>query len=235
MMKLILGIGFDIFHRSHLIMMNKLSIIFLFWLIPNLGFSQVEKANTFEEEKSVKLDTIIKLGGKKIICTVLKINPTTVSFSKPSQGQIIDMPRKDIEKIIYRNGKKEVFNKPVLQMIDKSQWEAVLVTENPSDVEGLFKRGVLKANAASGSRSPKAAKASATIRIQKKAANMGALIVLLTHTEMKGGYGEIPGCELEGIAYSDTPPKDTASVNNAVRKLLERNKARIANAKNKNK
>jgi hypothetical protein len=215
--------------------MNKISIIFIFCLIPNFGFSQGEKANTFEEEKSVKLDTIIKLGGKKIICTVLKINPTNVSFSKPSQGQILEMPRKDIEKIIYRNGKKEVFNKPVLQMIDKSQWEAVLVTENPSDVDGLFKRGVLKANAASGSRSPKAAKASATIRIQKKAANMGALIVLLTHSEMKGGYGEIPGCVLEGIAYSDTPPADTAAVNSAVRKLLEHNKARIADAKKKNK
>jgi hypothetical protein len=215
--------------------MNKLTIIFFLLLIPNLGFGQVEKANTFEEEKSAKLDTIIKLGGKKIICTVLKIGPTTVSFSKPSQGQILDIPRKDVEKIIYRNGRKEVFNKPVLQMIDKSQWEAVMITENQSDVDGLYKRGVVRANSASGSRSPKAAKTSATIRLQKRAANLGALIVLLTHTEMKGGYGEIPGCELEGIAYSDTPPTDTAAVNKAVRQLLEKNKARIANAKKKNK
>jgi hypothetical protein len=215
--------------------MNKLVIIFFLWLIPVYGFTQGDKASTFEEEKSVKLDTIVKLGGKKVICTVLKIGPTSVSFSKPHQGQILDMPRKDIEKIIYKNGRKEIFNKPVLQMIDKTQWEAVLVTENESDVNGLYKVGVVKANSASGSRSPKAAKTSATIRIQKKAANMAALIVLLTHTEMKGGYGEIPGCELEGIAYSDTPPPDTAAVNKAVRLLLQRNKARIENAKKKGK
>ncbi len=48
---------------------------------------------------------------------------------------------------------------------------------------------------------------------------------------MKGGYGEIPGWELEGIAYGDTPPADTASVNKAIRQLMARNKARIENAK----
>jgi hypothetical protein len=58
--------------------------------------------------------------------------------------------------------------------------------------------------------------------MQKKAASMGALIVLLVRSEMKGGYGEIPGWELEGIAYSDTPPTDTAAVNKAIRELIER-------------
>jgi hypothetical protein len=180
-----------------------------------------------------KLDTIIRLGGKKIGCNVHKINPTSVSYSKPEQSAVLEMPRKEIEKIMFRNGRKEVFNKPVLQMIDNTQWEAVLVTENPNDVEGLYKKGFIKATASSDSRSPKAAKTSATIRLQKKAANLGALIVLITSSEMKGGYGEIPGCELQGIAYSDTPPADTASVNKLIRQMLDRNKARIEGAKKK--
>jgi hypothetical protein len=183
--------------------------------------------------KTNKLDTIIRLGGKKIGCNVFKINPTSVSYTKPEQSAVLEMPRKEIEKIMFRNGRKEVFNKPVLQMIDKTQWEAVLVTENPNDVEGLYKKGFIKATASSDSRSPKAAKTSATIRLQKKAANMGALIVLITSSEMKGGYGEIPGCEIQGIAYSDTPPADTASVNKIIRQMLERNKARIEGAKKK--
>ena len=181
-----------------------------------------------------KLDTIIRLGGKKIICTIQKVNQTSVQYTRQNETSIQEILRKEIEKIIYRNGRKEVYNKPVFSMIDVSQWEAVLVTENEGDVEGLYKRGVIKANASSDSRSPKAAKTSATIRMQKKAANMGALIVYITHSEMKGGYGEIPGWELEGIAYSDVPPADTASVNKAVRALLERNRARIAGAKKKN-
>jgi hypothetical protein len=185
--------------------------------------------------KKVKLDTIIRLGGKKIGCNVQKINPTTVSYSKPDQSEVLEMPRKEIEKVLFRNGRKEIFNKPVLTMIDKTQWEAVLVTENPSDVEGLYKKGIVKANASSDSRSPAAAKNSATIRLQKKAANMGALIVLVVNSEMKGGYGEIPGWELDGIAYSDTPPPDSAAVNKAIRLMLEKRMAKNASDKKKKK
>jgi hypothetical protein len=213
--------------------MSRIVVILVLWIIPLLGFTQGEKASTYEEEKAAKLDTIYKLGGKKILCTVLKVSPTSVSFTKPAQGQILELHRKEIEKIIYKNGKKEVFNRPVISFINADEWQAVLITYDKAEVEGLFKKGVVKANSASGSRSSKAAKKSAIIRIQKKAANMGALIVYIIKDEMKGGYGEIPGCELEGIAYGDTPPADTAAVNKAVR-LLERNKERIANAKKKN-
>jgi hypothetical protein len=193
--------------------------------------SQVQKKNTPTDKYEGKLDTILRLGGKKIICNIQKINPTTVSYTKPGQTAQAEMPRKEIEKIIYRNGRKEIFNKPIFSMVDKTQWEAVLITENEADVEGLYKKDVVKANAASGSRSPKAAKQSASIRLQKKAANIGALMVLLTRSEMKGGYGEIPGWELEGIAYSDTPPADTASVNKAIRKMIERNRAKSTGKK----
>lgn len=180
------------------------------------------KIETPPKKSNIKYDTIIKLGGKKIPCTVLKVNPSTVNYSKPEQNEILEINRKDIEKIYYKSGRRETFNKPVLQMIDKTQWESVLVTENPLEVEGLYKVALIKANASSGSRSPKAAKQSATIRLQKKAANIGSLMVLITRSEMKGGYGEIPGWELEAIAYSDQPPKDTAAVNSAIRKAQEK-------------
>lgn len=169
-----------------------------------------------------KMDTIIKLGGKKIICSVKKVGASSVTYSLPNSVVQQEILRKDIEKIIYKSGKVDVFNKPVFSVVDKLNWQAVMITENEEDVQGLYKRGVIKATASSGSRSPKAAKQSATIRMQKKAANMGALIVLVIRSEMKGGYGEIPGWELEGIAYSDTPPSDTAAVNKAIRELIER-------------
>jgi len=169
-----------------------------------------------------KMDTIIKLGGKRIICSVKKVNASSVTYTLPNSNVQLDILRKDIEKIIYKSGKVDIFNKPIFSVVDKLDWQAVMITENPADVTGLYQRGVIKANASSGSRSPKAAKQSAMIRLQKKAANMGALIVLLVRSEMKGGYGEIPGWELEGIAYSDTPPTDTAEVNKAIRELIER-------------
>ena len=130
-------------------------------------------------------------------------------------------------------GEKSLLISQYFQWSIKPQWESVVVTEKEDDVEGLYKKDFLKANASSGSRSPKAAKQSATIRLQKKAANIGALMVLITNSEMKGGYGEIPGWELEGIAYSDTPPADTASVNKAIRKMIERSRAKTSGEKKK--
>jgi hypothetical protein len=182
---------------------------------------------------SDKLDTIIKLGGKKIICIVKKVNPTAVQYTKPNSSALLEIPRKDIEKILYKTGRREEFNKPIFSIIDDKQWEAVMVTEKESDVQGLYRIGVVKANASAGSRSPKAAKQSATIRLQKKTANLGALIVLVVSSESKGGYGEIPGWQLEGIAYSDSPPSDTAAVNKAIRQMMARNKERIETAKTK--
>jgi hypothetical protein len=225
---------FDVYLQKGSNIMNKLICIFLLCcFFPIVAVCQTDNGNTFQEEKDVKLDTIFKLGGKKIICTVLKVGQSSVSFTKPHQGQVMELGRKEIEKIIYKNGRLDIFNKPVFEMVEKFQWQAVLITENPAEVEGLYKRAVLSSNASTGSRNPKAAKNSATMRLQKKAANVGALIVLLTRSEMKGGYGEVPGWELEGIGYSDTPPDDTAAVNKEIRKMMERNSEKINKAKKK--
>jgi preprotein translocase subunit YajC len=200
----------------------------------NLSQTTTEKVNNQQTQAATNVDTIVRLGGKKILCNVEKINATTISYTKIGQSQLLEIERKEVEKVLYANGKKEIFNKPVLQMIAENNWQAVLITENPAEVQGLYKRGLVTANASSGSRSAKAAKTSATMRLQKKAAKLGALIVLITHSEMKGGYGEIPGWELEGIGYSDTPPADTAAVNKAIKMALEkRNRDKIKKAQNK--
>jgi hypothetical protein len=188
-----------------------------------------------QREKSTyseKLDTIVKLGGKKIICSIIKISSNSVTYKLTSNSDEQEILRKDIEKVIYSTGRKEIYNKPVLLMVGKDNWQSVVITENPDDVEGLYKVAALKSNAASGIRTAEAAKASATVRLQKKAANIGSLMVLVIHTEMLGGYGEVPGCEMEGIAYGDNPPADTAAVTKAIQLMIERRK-RAADKKNK--
>jgi hypothetical protein len=197
-----------------------------------ISFQNEKKASNSPTEKS---DTIIKLGGKKIPCTVLKENAASFTYTLPEKSELNEMPKKEVQTVIYRNGRKRDVNKPVFQVIDQSHWEAVLITENPSEVEGLYKVGAIKTTAASDSRSPEAAKTSATIRLQKKAANMGALIVLIVDTELKGGYGEIPGCDLIGIAYSDKPPIDTAAVSKAIRQVLEKKNQKQEGEKKKSK
>jgi len=151
--------------------------------------------------KDVNCDTIIHLSGKRILAQVIKVNVNDVTIQKPKEAEPSVIQRKEIEKIIYRGGRIEEFNKSVLQMLDDTQWEAVIITENASDVVGLYKRGTVVASSASDARDVKSAKKSATIRLQKKASALKANIVLITRQEAKGGYGEVPGYEMEGVAY----------------------------------
>lgn len=151
------------------------------------------------------VDTIVRLGGKKIPCKVLNVSSTTVLYTAPGKQESLAVDRKEVEKIIYKTGNVEVFNKPVLTMIEEGQWESILVTRDQKDVQGLYNRGVIAAKSSPSNRSKKAAKQSAVIKLQKKAANLGGTIILLTKEEAKGAYGDIPGYELEAIVYGTEP------------------------------
>lgn len=177
--------------------MKKLFVLFLFLSATLYTQAQVTA--------STPLDTIVRLGGKKIIANVNQVSQSTIYYRFPSDEEVYTIDRKQVERIDYNSGRVEQFNKPVLMMLDENQWEAVLVTEDKDVIDGLYEYGKVASSAASSSRSKKAARKSASIRLQKKAAAMGANIVLLTNAEAKGGYGEIPGYEMEGIAYGFNP------------------------------
>jgi hypothetical protein len=157
-----------------------------------------------------KHDTIIRLGGKKLIVDVSNVSATDVTYKLVGETENKTLERKQIEKIIYKSGKVDIFNKPVLQMLNESQWEAVLVTEKKEDVEGMHEYCLIESTSSSDARSSKAAKKNATIRLQKKAANLGANIILITKAEAIGGYGEQPGYNMAGICYGFEPMSEDA-------------------------
>lgn len=151
------------------------------------------------------LDTIYKIEGKIMPVDVVKVTPQFVSFLVPGSTETYTMARKEVQKIIYKNGKKEEFNKPVFQMVDDYSWEAVWLTEDKKEVAELYRRGKISAKSPASSRSPKAAKKNAIIRLQKKAANMKGIVVLVTKKQATGGYGEYPGYHIEGTVYGLEP------------------------------
>jgi hypothetical protein len=160
------------------------------------------------QNDSVQQDTIYLLGRKKMIVPITTISSSRVMYSDPETGETKSVERKKIQRIMYSNGRKEVFNKPVMMMVDEGDWKTVLVTKKKRDVEGLYELGKVHGRSSGGSRSARAAKKSATIRMQKRAANMGGNMVLITHSEMIGGFGEPPSYLVEGIAYSfEAPPE----------------------------
>ena len=84
------------------------------------------------------LDTIIKIEGKVMAVDVTKVTPLYVSFLVPDNPETYTMERKEIQKIIYKNGRVEEFNKPVFELVDDYSWEAVWLTEDKKDVAELY-------------------------------------------------------------------------------------------------
>ncbi|HSH52947.1 MAG TPA: hypothetical protein VK982_14570 [Bacteroidales bacterium] len=158
-----------------------------------------------QEDEATNLDTIYLLGGRKKIIELKNISAATVRYTEQGSDETIVLERKDIQKIIFSNGRIEVFNKPAFMMVDEGSWKTVIVTDNKDDVTGLYQRGRVNARSSAGSRNAKSAKKSATIRIQKKAANLGGLIVLITKEESVGGFGEAPTYSIEGTVYGYEP------------------------------
>lgn len=178
------------------------------FIMDNYGMPADPDEETKDTTQEIVYDTIFRLGGKKIICNVLKVRYSTIYYYLPENNEEKqEIGRKQVQKIVHASGKVEVFNDPIVMMVDENDWQSVWVTEKKKDVESMYERGELYAESSASSRSIKAAKRSATIKIQKRAANKGANVVLITKAEAKGGFGDFPSYTIEGVAYSFTPPK----------------------------
>jgi hypothetical protein len=159
----------------------------------------------FKSHGQEALDTIFKIEGKIMPVDVVKVTSQYVSFLVAGSDQTYTMERKEIQRIVYKNGRVEEFNKPVFELVDDYSWEAVWLTEDKKEVSELYRRGKVSAESPASSRSPKAAKKNAVIRLQKKAAAMKGTVVLVTKKQTIGGYGEYPGYYIEGIVYGLEP------------------------------
>lgn len=173
-----------------------------------VGFLFLCSFSLLAQNQSQDLDTIYMLSRKKLVVKIKNVSSASVRYTNPKKLESITIERKQIQYIVFSNGSKEVFNKPAFSMVEEGDWKTVIVTDRKSDVEGLYDLGPVVGKSSAGSRNAKAAKNSAVIRIQKRAAILGAAIVLVTKEESIGGFGESPTYNIEGIAYSFEPPKE---------------------------
>ncbi|MBN1183947.1 MAG: hypothetical protein JXB49_16765 [Bacteroidales bacterium] len=154
------------------------------------------------------LDTIIKLGGRRIYAKVTNVGSVDINYVLPDDENIYTIERKQIERIHYASGRKEKFSDPVVVILDDvTDWRTVLITHEKKDVEGFYYRGDINAKAPP-SNTKKRAKSNCEIRLKKKAAGIGGIIILITNEEAIGGYGEMPSYSMEGIAYGTEPLPD---------------------------
>mgnify|MGYP000997814820 FL=1 len=179
--------------------MKKLIVILIFFGFTSIGYAQ---------DDGMMMDTIILVSNKKIVGKVQSVGSSKITFYKADTKKVEDVTRKQIHKILYSNGRVEAFNSMAYQALDEANFQSVIVTENPSDVDGLYAYGEIKAKSGTSSKTAKAAEKNARIRLQRRAAALGAIYVLITKNETRGGYKEVPTHYYEGIAYGVDPPKE---------------------------
>lgn len=184
--------------QSNNIMMKNIFLFSIAILLNITAFAQQEP----------KLDTIYMLGQKKLVVQVKSIYRTDVKYEDTTTGKVKSMKTKNIQKIIFDSGRKEVFNKPLVESIEKNDWRNVVLTRNKKSVKDLYELGKVKGKSSANNRTIKSAERTATIRMKKRAANKGGVMILVTREESQGGFGEVPTFYIEGIAYSFEPPED---------------------------
>jgi hypothetical protein len=177
-------------------------LIFAF-ILPTVGVFGQTKVGT----KPTPYDTIVRFGDRKIPVTKLTIGSLSVTYALPSKpDSIIRLEKKEIEKIVFKNGNINVLNKDVVEVIKNDQWQAVIVTRDKGQVEGLYKRGSFKVRSSPNTRDKKKTEEGAIIRLQKKAAGVKATMVLITKEEYQDEYGSTRrNYYVEGDAYGTEP------------------------------
>ncbi|MFP4046552.1 MAG: hypothetical protein ACLFPH_06030 [Bacteroidales bacterium] len=178
--------------------MKRGMFLFLILLSAFLGYSQEEP----------ELDTIYLLGQDKMLVDVKGVRYTKIAYKEPGNDEMQYIETKNIHKVMFASGRKEFFNDPLVMDVESIDWRNVVLTEDESDVKNLYEVGKVHGNSGTNTRTPKSAERNAKIRLRRRAANMGAEFVLITHTESSGGFGEVPSFEIRGIAYSFTEPKE---------------------------
>jgi ribosomal protein L19E len=177
--------------------MKKIIIVLFGIFLINTAFSQ----------EKPKLDTIYLLGQRKMVVDIKGVRYASVVYSDSGSSEIKSIETKQIQRIIFDSGRKEIFNDKLVMNVEKTDWRNVITTENEDEVNGLYELGKVKGKSAAGNRTPKSAERTATIRMKKEAAGLGAEMILITKKEARGGFGEVPTFYIEGVAYSFTKPQ----------------------------
>lgn len=159
-----------------------------------------------QEEEA--LDTIYMLGQRKLVVKVQGIFYSNVKYREPGSDEVKSVDTKNIQRVIFDSGRKEVFNPPLVGEITETDWKNVVLTENKEDVNGLYEIGKVTGRSSSSNRTAKSAERTAKIRMKKRTANRGGVMVLVTKKELTGGFGEVPSYYIEGIAYSFEKPSE---------------------------
>jgi hypothetical protein len=126
-------------------------------------------------------DRMISLAGDTINCKILDVNEILITYKFPTDDSMYTRSAIFIHQIIFSDGRIQNISERVI-IADESEWQKVSITYDETDIEGLLEVGNIKTSASSnlyGDDGVENAQMEALKNLRKKAAKMGAFIVLV--------------------------------------------------------
>jgi len=170
---------------------------------PHPLFAQDEHDD--EIERLQRLDTIVLTSGRKLVVKVVSVTSHGVYYTKPDEEEELSFERRNVYRVTYSTGQTETMTEKALEALDELDWRAVILYENPDDVNGLYSHGMIFAESGKGSKSLRNAQRSAEAKLQKRASQKKAIAVLIHKRSTSGGFGEVPTYRIDGEAFGTEP------------------------------
>jgi hypothetical protein len=169
--------------------------------------------NIIQEPKTVaeKFDKIIKRNGDSIFCKITSRNLFEVNYLKPGSEKVTKLSTANIKEIFFANGKYVLIdNNPEKKKKDwtvapaEKEWDNIIVTNNPKDVDDLVEKGPIEAlfEAKKMTTNNELMEKNIIVMLKKKAYSMKATTILVVEKNINRMYGELPSIEIKAIAYA---------------------------------
>lgn len=152
--------------------------------------------------QGARTDQLILLNGEVLAVEIIEITEREVTFAYPNEDINFTKSKNSISEIVYSSGRREKVSERIIISGD-ADWQKVILTDIPEDVEGLAKKGELFVKSTATTIFSGSAKidAKSTMKIKKAAAKLGAHIVYLQTQNFDRGFRKTNRSTKSGIAY----------------------------------
>lgn len=149
-------------------------------------------------------DKVILRNGESLDVKIVRSTNTTIEFTYPKEELVNEKSKKEISYIVYASGRKEecnqTFQVPVIK--GKNDWEKVIITHLASDAEGLTRVNEIAATSGwGGSLGSSMGYKDAIKKLKKKAAKLGAGVILIADRTNETAAALGGGVQVVGVAY----------------------------------
>ena len=149
-------------------------------------------------------DKVVLRSGEELNVKIVQNGETSIQYRFPGEEMLNEKNKREIKYIEYASGRKEECSQgievPVIK--SKADWKQVVVTYVESDVIGLKRVKELKATSAwGGSLGSSMGYKGALNKLKKKAAKLGAGVILVHDNPNKMAAALGGGVQVIGTAY----------------------------------